>query len=360
MPLSLPVVWSETCLEHDPDGEIWVGMRTRGTEVPERAERIRAALERAGAPLVPAEEHDEACLAAVHDGALLRFLAGAWQDWEAAGLPDDPGQNRVVPYVFPLPGLLGGAAPLEPAATWARPGAFCFDTMTLIGPGTWRAARGAADAALTAADLVAGGARAAYACCRPPGHHAARAVYGGSCYLNNAAIAAERLREQGAERLALVDLDAHHGNGAQEIFWRRGDVLTVSVHVDPATGWFPHFLGAASERGEGEGRGANLNLPLPPGCGDGEWLRAVAEAVRAARNHGAEALVLALGVDAAAADPESPLQVTEAGYRAAGGLVAGAGLPVAAVQEGGYDLASIGPLVLATLEGLEQGWEDDG
>ena len=94
MPLSLPVVWSETCLEHDPDGEIWVGMRTRGTEVPERAERIRAALERAGAPLVPAEEHDEACLAAVHDGALLRFLAGAWQDWEAAGLPDDPALER--------------------------------------------------------------------------------------------------------------------------------------------------------------------------------------------------------------------------------------------------------------------------
>lgn len=359
MALSLPVVWSDACLQHDPGGEIWVGVRTPGTEVAERVERIRETLTSAGAPVVAAQAHDDACLAAVHDGSLLRFLAGAWEAWEAAGLPDDPGQDRVVPYVFALPGLLNGRAALEPAATWARPGAFCFDTMTLIGPGTWPAARAAADVALTAADLVAAGARAAYACCRPPGHHVTRTLYGGSCYVNNAAVAAARLCERGAERVSIVDLDAHHGNGAQEIFWERGDVFTASVHVDPATGWFPHFLGTAEERGEGEGRGANLNLPLPPGSGDADWTGAVAEAMRATRNHGAEALVLALGVDAAAADPESPLQVSEAGYRAAGGIVAAAGLPVAVVQEGGYDLASVGGLVLATLEGLEHGWEDD-
>jgi acetoin utilization deacetylase AcuC-like enzyme len=227
--------------------------------------------------------------------------------------------------------------------------------MTLIGPGTWEAARAAADAALTAADLVADGAPAAYACCRPPGHHVTRTVYGGSCYLNNAAIAAARLRQRGADRVAIVDIDAHHGNGAQEIFWDRGDVLTGSVHVDPATGWFPHFLGTADERGAGEGTGANLNVPLPPGTGDADWVRAVAELAQAARNHGAEALVVALGVDAAGGDPESPLQVTAAGYREAGRLLGAHGLPVVVVQEGGYDLASIGGLVLAALEGLEEG-----
>ncbi len=127
--------------------------------------------------------------------------------------------------------------------------------MTLIGPGTWEAARAAADAALTAADLVSGGRPAVYACCRPPGHHVTRSAYGGSCYLNNAAIAAQRLRELGAARVGIVDIDAHHGNGAQSIFWERDDVFTGSVHVDPATGWFPHFLGTAAERGARRGGG---------------------------------------------------------------------------------------------------------
>ena len=137
--------------------------------------------------------------------------------------------------------------------------------MTLIGPGTWEAARAAADAALTAADLVAGGAPSVYACCRPPGHHVTRSAYGGSCYLNNAAIAAQHLREQGAARVAIIDIDAHHGNGAQSIFWERNDVFTASVHIDPATGWFPHFLGGASERGGGAGLGLEPQRPAAAG-----------------------------------------------------------------------------------------------
>lgn len=352
MALSIPVVWSDDHRLHQPDAEIWVGVRTPAAETAPRAEVIRASLVAAGAEIVAAARHDDAPVEAVHDPALLSFLASAWQDWEAAGLPEDPGQDRVVPYIFPHPGLVGSLEPLLPAATWARPGAFCFDTMTLIGPGTWEAARGAADAALTAADLVSGGRRAAYACCRPPGHHVTRFAYGGSCYLNNAAIAAERLRELGAARVAVVDIDAHHGNGAQSIFWERNDVFTGSVHVDPETGWFPHFLGTAAERGAGVGTGANLNVPLPPGAGDPDWLRGVAQIVQAARSNGVEALVLALGVDAAGGDPESPLQVSVGGYREAGRIVANSGLPCVVVQEGGYDLVSIGALVLATLEGL--------
>ncbi len=358
MALSIPMIWSDGHREHDPGAEIWVGVSTPAAEVPTRAEAIREVLLAAGADVIAAERHEDAAIEAVHDARLLSFLASAWADWAAAGLPEDPGQDRVVPYIFPHPGLLGGLDPLVPAAAWARPGAFCFDTMTLIGPGTWEAARAAADVALTAADLVASGGRAAYGCCRPPGHHVTRSAYGGSCYLNNAAIAAQRLRDLGAARVAIVDIDAHHGNGAQEIFWERSDVFSGSVHVDPATGWFPHFLGSDAERGGGEGRGANLNIPLPPGAGDRDWLRAVAEIVQTARSHGVEALVLALGVDAARSDPESPLDATEAGYREAGRTIGSQRLPVVVVQEGGYDLPTIGGLVLATLEGLEEGWND--
>ena len=189
MPLRIPVVWSDDHRLHEPAGEIWVGVRTAGTEVAARADVIRAALVDAGAPVVAAQSHDDAAFLAVHSRELLDFLAGAWASWEEAGLPVDPGQDRIVPYIFPVEGLLpSGVAPLEPAAVWARTGFFCFDTMTLIGPGTWEAARAAADAALTAADLVAAGRKAVYACCRPPGHHVSRSAYGGSCYLNNAAI----------------------------------------------------------------------------------------------------------------------------------------------------------------------------
>jgi len=355
MASAIPLVWSDDHRLHDPAAEIWVGVRTPAAEVPERADAIRRAVTAAGAEVVPAASHDGTALEAVHDSALLAFLASAWRDWEAAGLPEDPGQDRVVPYIFPHPGLMDGLEPFLPAAAWARPGAFCFDTMTLIGPGTWEAARAAADVALTAAELVAGGRRAAYACCRPPGHHATRGAYGGSCYLNNAAIAAQRLRELGAARVGIVDVDAHHGNGAQSIFWERSDVFTGSVHVDPAAGWFPHFLGGAAERGAGAGAGANVNVPLPPGADDRDWLRGVGELLETARSHGVEALVLALGVDAAGGDPESPLEVTAGGFREAGRLVGRLGAPVVVVQEGGYDLASIGGLVLATLEGIDEG-----
>jgi acetoin utilization deacetylase AcuC-like enzyme len=355
MALSLPLVWADEHRLHEPSAEIWVGVRTPAAELPARADAIRATLLEAGATEVAAVPHDDAPLEAVHDPGLLAFLASAWADWEAAGLPTDPGQDQVVPYIFPHPGLLGGLEPQVPAATWARPGAFCFDTMTLIGPGTWAAARAAADAALTAADLVAGGAPLVYACCRPPGHHVTRTAYGGSCYLNNAAIAAQQLRAGGAARVAVIDIDAHHGNGAQSIFWERNDILTASVHVDPATGWFPHFLGGETERGSGDGLGSNLNVPLPPGARDDEWLRAVDVLVQTARSIGAEALVLALGVDAAGGDPESPLDVTVRGFRQAGRLLGQHGLPIVVVQEGGYDLASIGGLVLATLEGLQEG-----
>jgi acetoin utilization deacetylase AcuC-like enzyme len=332
----MPVVWSDRCLLHDPAAEIWVGTPTPATEIPARATAIRDALD---ARVVDAQPHDDAALLAVHDEALLAYLASAWDEWNGAELP----QEQVVPYVFAHREL---GARREPAAVWARPGWFAYDTMTLVGPGTWEAARAAADAALTAVDLVLAGEPAAYACTRPPGHHVTRSAYGGSCYLNNTAIAAAALAAAGP--VAVLDVDAHHGNGTQEIFRRHADIRTGSVHVDPGAGWFPHFLGFADESDD-----SNLNLPLAPGSGDGPWLEAVAKLVGWA--HGAAGLVVALGVDAAAGDPESPLEVSGAAFREAGRLLGSLGVPAVVVQEGGYDLTTIGALVRETLLGLEEG-----
>src|SRR5207237_2120445 len=284
----MPVVWSDRCLLHEPFAEIWVGVSMPATETAERAERIRAAID--GASFVEAEPHDDTVLRVIHDEALLRFLESAWDEWQSAGLPDDLGQQGVVPYVFAHPAL--GAPLMQPAAVWAKPGFFAYDTMTLIGPGTWEAARAAVDAALTAVDLVAGGAPLAYACTRPPGHHVTRSLYGGSCYLNNTAIAAAALLDRVGGPVAVVARDAHHGNGTQELFRERSDVLTASVHVDPGAGWFPHFLGF-----EAENDAANLNAPLAPGSGDEAWLAAVRQAAAFAAP--ARALVVALGVRAA-------------------------------------------------------------
>jgi acetoin utilization deacetylase AcuC-like enzyme len=180
----MPVVWTDDHRLHDPGGEIWVGVRTPGSELPARLERIREALEAEGASFVAAEAQPDDALHSVHDAELTTHLARAWSDWEAAGLTEDPGQDRVVPYLFPHPDLISDRPPATPTNITARAGLFAYDTMSLVGPGTWNAARSAVDAAVTAADLVLAGAPVAYACCRPPGHHVTRRCYGGSCYLN--------------------------------------------------------------------------------------------------------------------------------------------------------------------------------
>ena len=355
MKLATPVVWSDRCRLHDPGGEILVGVRTPGTEVAERADAILAALVEADATIVEAEEHPDSALQAVHDAALLEFLESAWDEWTGAGLDRERSQDRVVPYVFAHAALTSGRPAAVPAAVWAKTGYFAYDTMTLIGPGTWEAARAAVDVALTAVDLVAAGAPFAYACCRPPGHHVCRACYGGSCYLNNSAVAAAAFADKLGGTVAVLDIDAHHGNGTQEIFYERGDVFVGSVHVDPAAGWFPHFVGFADEMGKGGGAGANKNLPLSPGAGDEAWLDAVNELAAWARAGGATSVVVPLGVDAAAGDPESPLNVTAAGFRQAGRLLGELELPTVLVQEGGYDLESLGRLVREMLLGVEGG-----
>ena len=349
----MPVVAAEEDREHQPEGEVWVGVRIEGTESPRRSVVIREALASAGAELVEPAPHPDESVSGVHDQGLLDWMEAAHREWIEAGLDRDPGQDRVVPYIFPHPGLLDEVTAFEPTAASARAGFWCYDTMTLIGPGTWPAARAAADVALTAADLVRNGEPGAYALCRPPGHHATREAIGGSCYLNNAAIAARHLAE--TSRVGVLDIDAHHGNGTQSIFYEKSEVLTASVHVDPAQGWFPHFLGFESEQGRAAGQGSNRNRALPPGCGDDEWLEAVAEQVDWLRDVGVSNLVVALGLDAAAGDPEGPFEVTAAGFREAGRLIGRSGIPTVFIQEGGYALETLGELVVTTLAGFEKG-----
>jgi acetoin utilization deacetylase AcuC-like enzyme len=348
----MPVVWSDRHRLHDPTVEIFVGVRTPGTELPDRVERIRAALLERGASVVDARAQPDEILTSVHAPELVRHLESVWAEWIADGLGEDPGQHLVVPYLFPHPDLFSGREPRVATAITARAGQFGYDTMTLVGSGTWDAARGAFEAAVTAADLVADGAPAAYACTRPPGHHATPRAFGGSCYLNNSAAAAARLRAAGHTPVAVIDIDAHHGNGTQAIFWDDDDVLTGSVHVDPGAGWFPHFLGFEDEHGA---RDSNRNVVVAPGAGDEPWLEAVTALAGWVRERSAAALVVPLGVDAAAGDAQSPLAVTAAGFRAAGRALGALGLPTVVVQEGGYDLDTIGELVCEALEGIEEG-----
>jgi acetoin utilization deacetylase AcuC-like enzyme len=347
---TVPVVWSEATLAHRPDREVWIGLPMDGSELPERVTAIEDALRAAGHPFLPASSHPDEALVTVHDPGLIRHLATVYDAWLDAGFVG-LGQDRVIPYFFPTQAMLGPIQSTQASSVHARAGQFCYDTMTTVGPGSWSAIRAAADCALTAADLVVRGqVSQVYALCRPPGHHVTRDAYGGSCYLNNAALAAQSLIDGGHQRVAVIDIDAHHGNGTAAIFYRRADVFYGSVHVDPGAGWFPHVVGHAAETGAGAGIGTTVNVPLPPGSGDGLFLDAVQRLADAAGRHAVSALVVSLGVDAAADDPESPLEVTLNGYRQAGALLLdGLDLPTVIVQEGGYHLPTLGSLVAAFL-----------
>src|SRR4051794_5278472 len=346
-----PVVWSPATRSHDPKHEVWVGVATEGTEVSARVDTILDSTTSAGHRIVEATSHPDDMLRAVHDPGLLEFLATASDRWQEGPYDELVGQDRVVPYLFPTPAMTAGMPTRPAVSVHADAGRFAYDTMTLIGPGTWPAVRAAADCALTATDLVVGGEPMAYALCRPPGHHAMPAGFGGSCYLNNAAVAGQALRAAGFDRVGIVDVDAHQGNGTAAIFYDRADVLYGSVHVDPAAGWFPHVVGHADETGRGAGTGATRNLPLPEGTGDGTWLDAVRQLADWVAAEGCTALVVSLGVDAAKDDPESPLLVTDDGYSEAGALLGGTGLPSVVVQEGGYPLPTLGRLVTSYLSG---------
>jgi acetoin utilization deacetylase AcuC-like enzyme len=231
-------------------------------------------------------------------------------------------------------------------------GYYAMAAETSISAGTWEAAVSAADVALTAAELVRGGARASFALCRPPGHHAARDLFGGYCFLNNAAIAAQYLRDQGAVRVAIVDVDFHHGNGTQDIFYDRDDVLFVSLHGEPQNN-FPYFSGYAEEVGVGAGAGFTLNLPLPDGTAFLAWRAALEQGLNRVEQFRADALIVSLGVDTFEKDPISSFRLKSEDYRSYGRMLATARLPTLFVMEGGYAVEEIGINAVNVLEGFE-------
>jgi acetoin utilization deacetylase AcuC-like enzyme len=343
----VPVVAGDAHRAHDPPYEVNYGEVVRPVyERVERAERIRDALAAAGHPLVEPAPHGIEPVLAVHEPGLLGFLEQGWAAWRADGGPE-----VLIPDSFPIPRLgRGGGRDLGGGV--GRPGWFCFDTATPMVAGSFPAALAAADAALTAADLVAAGAPAAYALCRPPGHHAGPGYYGGFCFLNNAAIAARSLQRLG--RVAVVDVDFHHGNGTQDVFWEDPEVLYASLHGDPA-GHYPHFTGAADETGGGPGAGTNRNLPLPDGTGDDAYLEALAEAMAVVAGFDPATLVVSAGFDTFAGDPIGAFQVTTGGFRRIGAALAAAGRPTVVVQEGGYAVEALGANALALLRGVQEG-----
>lgn len=325
---------------HAPEFFLMRGQVRANYEVPARAASLREGLSALGiTPVVPAPA-PIAALLSLHTPEYLDFLEHAAAEW--AQLPE--AGPEIVANIHPTPEMLAQSS-RKPVHVIARTGAHTADTACPIGPGTWAAAIGAAGCALAAADVAAQGG-SAYALCRPPGHHAYAARAGGHCYINNSALAAQRLRDAGAKRVAVLDIDSHHGNGTQGIFWERGDVLTISLHADPGR-YYPWYVGFAEENG-----GANLNLPQPFGTGDEPWLAALDQAIAAIRDFRAEALVVPLGFDASEFEPLAALQVTADGFARAGAAIGALRLPTAICQEGGYNVEILGGLLQRFLTGF--------
>ena len=353
----MKVVYSSAHLAHDVVTETVGGTRIPANEVAERAEIIRSTLEADGGFVLggPTEHGDDPILA-VHDPGLLRFLAEAWPAARAQSI----GQDSLIADTYPTFRMFEGMSPEflagrpETGSAMGRAGWWGLDTANPLVAGTYGAARAAVDVALTTADLVLGGERAAYGLCRPPGHHAARSMAGGYCFLNNAAIAAEAITRATGERIAILDVDYHHGNGTQQIFWRRGDVLYVSLHADPAR-QYPFFLGRADEIGEGEGSGANLNIPLPAGTDDSAYLDALDRGLAAIADTPGDVIVVSLGFDTYGHDPIGDFALTTAVYHECGRRVAALGRRLVILQEGGYHRPSLGANARAWLRGAEGG-----
>jgi len=322
-------------------------------EVPERLDFVLAELQRRpmGELLAPAVDGAalDAAIARIHAPRYTAFLSSAWDEWVA--LDPANAQRDVLPSVWPLPSPHGFRTDVLPLNFAARLGLFAFDSGTPLMSGTWSAARMGAACAVEAARAVLTGDRAAFALTRPPGHHAGSDFFGGYCFLNNAAIAAQVLRDSGHDRVAVLDIDYHHGNGTQTIFYERPDVLTVSIHGDPRTE-YPFFLGHADERGAGAGEGCNLNLPLPRGTDFTTWCEAFDHALEAVDAFDAQALVVPMGLDTFEGDPISGFTLRSEDYDTVGRLLAAAGLPTVFTFEGGYAVAEVGTNAVNLLEGF--------
>lgn len=357
-------IYTDRHLQYDPNEILNKENPYESAEVPARAEIIRAAVAAAGlGPILAPTDHGLDPILALHDVGMIDFLQTAYQRISAYhGAP-----SPAVPdtYATRLP-----AARL-PRSVFGQLGYYCFGVGSPILAGTWDAAYWSAQCALTAADLLTSqqprlsqvegpgetlGVRAVYALCRPPGHHAARDLYGGFCFLNNAAIAARYLQtlpsplgERSTTKIALLDFDYHHGNGTQALFYSDPTVLFCSLHADPQDE-YPYYWGYADQRGEGPGEGFTQNFPLPLGVTDGPYLAALAEALGAIGAFDPDYLVVSAGFDIFTGDPVGGFNVTTAGIAQIGRAIAALDLPTLIVQEGGYLREALGENAVAFLE----------
>lgn len=341
----MKIVYSDRHRLHRGDKEMYRGELVPCFEKPERADYVHAAVKaRNIGPVLEPKEFPVAAIERVHAPRYIRFLEKAWDMWSALGHTHD-----ALPAVWPIRGFRDD---VEPDTFAGKFGMYSFDSGTPLMAGTWTAAKIGADIALTAQHLVAGGERAVFALSRPPGHHAGPDFLGGYCFVNNAAVAAQAFRDNGARRVVVLDVDYHHGNGTQTIFYDRNDVMFLSIHGDPSTE-YPFFLGHADEKGRGAGLGFNHNYPLPAGSSNASWFDALAAAVQCIDAFKPDALVVSLGVDTFADDPISKFQLREPEYLRLGARIAALNLPTLFVLEGGYAVSEIGHNVAHVLRGFD-------
>jgi acetoin utilization deacetylase AcuC-like enzyme len=325
----------------DPRGEAW----RPSAECPDRANSVVEAInEAAFGEIVAPQAFDEQKYLRVHAPDYLAFLRTVWDEWQAS---DEQGSNAR-PDTF----VGAGMRRADTECVVGKLGRYSFDATSPFVAGSWQAIRASANVALTAAEIIKGRERFAFAACRPPGHHATVNYCGGYCYLNNNSLAAQSLLDGGAHRVAILDVDYHHGNGTQSIFYDRNDVLTISLHADPKLE-YPFFLGYADEPGEGKGHGFNVNYPLPFGTGWDRYEPALADAIDGVRRFAPDALVIALGLDTFVGDPTTHFGITTGDFIRMGEAIGGLGLPTLVVLEGGYSVEWIGRNTVNFLTGLE-------
>lgn len=337
-------VYSEKHALRDSRTELCGGELVAPFECPLRAEHILQRVQGVGlGDVIAPRQFDLGPVTRIHDPAFIHFLETCWEDWLAEGY-----KGEAIPICWPARGMQQRI----PEHIDGKLGYYALAAETAICNGTWEAARASVDVALTAQAALRGGARSAFALCRPPGHHAAADMFGGYCFINNAAVAAQAFIDQGATRVALLDVDFHHGNGSQAIFYDRDDVMFLSLHGDPKQA-FPHFLGYADETGNGAGDGFNHNYPMGPGTSFRTWGEALTDACRKIGNYAPDALVISLGVDTFEHDPISFFKLASDDFKRYGATIAGLDLPTLFVMEGGYAVEEIGINAVNVLEGYE-------
>ena len=340
----MKTIYSEQHRLRDAKTELYGGELVTPFERPSRADTVIKAITHSNlGEIVAPDTFTMDPVRAVHSDDFIAFLESAWQEWQDAGFtgeaiacswPARRMQSRV-------PDFIDG-----------KLGYYALAAETSITEGTWAAALASKDVALTGAQALHGGARGVFSLCRPPGHHAASDMFGGYCFLNNAAIAAQYLRDQGAQRAAILDIDFHHGNGTQDIFYDRDDVLFCSLHGEPQQA-FPYFLGYADETGSGQGLGYNLNYPMPRDTSFIQWQQSLTAALAKIDAFAPEYLILSLGVDTFENDPISFFKLTTADYFTTGAMIAELQIPTLFIMEGGYDIDEVGINVVEVLKGFE-------